>query len=149
MKTKPTERNGEPRRKTQHWLWWCGLPLFAVVLWAGCKQPSPPAADVNPAGTYALVSVDGNNVPCTVQHEGHAISIKSGTFIINADGTCSSLMAFSTSPNAHSSREVKATYTREGPNLTMKWEGAGMTTGKVEGDTFSMNNEGMTLTFRK
>jgi hypothetical protein len=46
-------------------------------------------------------------------------------------------------------REVKATYTRQGSKLTMQWEGAGMTTGTVEGDMFTMNNEGMVFSYRK
>ena len=42
-----------------------------------------------------------------------------------------------------------ASYTRQGSKLTMKWEGAGMTTGTAEGDTFTMNNEGMVFAYRK
>ena len=69
-----------------------------------------------------------------------------GIFIINADGTCSSKMSLAGRDKAI---EVKATYTREGPKLTMKWQGAGMTIGSVEGDTFTMNNEGMLLVYKK
>ena len=125
------------------------LPLFMVVGWAGCKQPAKVAADPDPVGTYALVSVDGNKVPCTLQHEGHTLTIKSGSFIINPDGTCSSRVVFSPPSGGDSTREVKATYTRQGAKLTMKWERAGMTTGTVEGDTFTMNNEGMIFAYRK
>ena len=42
-----------------------------------------------------------------------------------------------------------ATYTREGGKLSMQWEGAGSTTGTVEGNTFTMDNEGMVFVFRK
>jgi hypothetical protein len=45
--------------------------------------------------------------------------------------------------------EVKATYTREGNKLTMKWQSGGMTIGTVEGDTFTMSNEGMVFVYRK
>jgi hypothetical protein len=31
----------------------------------------------------------------------------------------------------------------------MRWQGAGMTIGSVAGDTFTMNNEGMVLAYRK
>jgi hypothetical protein len=116
---------------------------------AGCKPPAEVAADVNPAGTYALVSVDGKAVPCTVEHDGHALTIKSGSFMIGADGACSSQVVFSPPSGGEATREVKATYTREGPKLTMKWEGAGMTVGTVAGDTFSMNNEGMIFAYRR
>ena len=143
----------------RHLLRLCLLPLLMVVVWAGCKQDAKVAADtktvaatttdINPVGTYALVTVDGNKVPCTLQHEGHTMTIKSGTFIINPDGTCSSKVVFSPPSGSDATREVKASYTRQGSKLTMKWERAGMTTGTVEGDTFTMNNEGMVFAFRK
>ena len=156
MKTKQSELNGQQGRATRHFLRLCLLPLFMVVVCAGCKQDAKvaadaktvaaTAADINPVGTYALVTVDGNKVPCTMQHEGHTMTIKSGSFIINADGTCSSKMFLA---GRDAAIEVKATYTREGPKLTMQWQGAGMTIGTVEGDTFTMNNEGMVLAYRK
>ena len=120
-----------------------------VAGWTGCEQAANVAAEVNPAGTYALVSVDGKAVPCTVQHEGRALTVKSGTFIINRDGTCSSKVSFSPPSGGDVLREVKASYTRQGAKLTMKWEGAGTTTGTVEGDTFTMNNEGMIFAYRR
>jgi hypothetical protein len=156
MKTKQNELNGEQGRATRHLLQLCLLPLFMVMVWAGCKQDAKvtadtktvaaTAADINPVGTYALVSVDGNKVPCTVQHEGHPLPVKSGSFTINADGTCSSKMVLS---GRDAAIEVKASYTRQGSKLTMQWEGAGTTTGTVEGDTFTMNNEGMVFAYRK
>jgi hypothetical protein len=81
-----------------------------------------------------------------MQHEGHTMTIKSGSFIINADGTCSSKMSLA---GREAAIEVKASYTRQGSTLTMQWERAGMTTGTVEGDTFTMNNEGMVFAYRK
>ena len=156
MKTKQRELNGEQGRATRQFLQLCLLPLFMVMVWAGCKQEAKvaadtktvaaTAADINPVGTYTLVTVDGNKVPGTVQHEGHTMTINSGSFIINADGTCSSKMSLT---GRDAAIEVKATYTREGPKLTMQWQGAGMTVGTVEGDTFTMNNEGMIFAYRK
>ena len=46
-------------------------------------------------------------------------------------------------------RKVNATYTREGAKLNMQWEGAGKTAGTFEGDSFSMNNEGMIFAYKK
>ena len=31
----------------------------------------------------------------------------------------------------------------------MKWQGAGLTTGTVEGNTFTMDNEGMLFVYKK
>ena len=113
---------------------------------AGCKKEAKVAAENGPAGTYRLVSVDGKRLPSNVDHEGHAMTINSGAFVINADGTCSSKMFLA---GRDAAIEVKATYTREGPKLTMKWQGAGMTSGTVAGDTFTMNNEGMIFAYRR
>jgi len=149
MKQEPNRTNGEPQRSSRRLLQACLLSLVVVVGWTGCKQAANVAADVNPAGTYALVSVDGKAVPCTVQHEGHTLTIKSGSFVIGADGTCSSKVVFLPPSGSEATREVQATYTREGPKLAMKWQGAGMTIGTVEGDAFTMNNEGMIFAYRK
>ena len=91
------------------------------LVWAGCKQEAKVAADnktiaatatdINPVGIYALATVDGNKVPCTVQHEGHTMTIRSGSFVINADGTCSSKVSLA---GRDAAIEFKATYTRAG-----------------------------------
>jgi len=140
--------NRKPLHTRPHPFLLCFLPLL-IAVWAGCQQETKVTADPNPVGTYTLVSVDGKKVPCKVEHEGHALEVKSGTFVINADGTCSSKIAFSLPSGADAGREVKATYTRHGASLDMLWESGGRTTGKVEGDTFTMNNEGMDFVYRK
>ena len=124
----------------------CILSLLTVLICAGCKQHSNATVAADPVGSYVLVSVDGNKVPCRVEHEGHAVPIQSGTFLINADGTCSSKILLA---GQNSAVEVKATYTQEGSKLTMQWAGAGRTVGTIEGDTFTMANEGMTLAYQK
>jgi hypothetical protein len=149
MKPKQSDSDGEKRRGTWHLLHWCLLFPFVVMGWAGCVQDAKVADDADPAGAYALVSVDGKNVPCDIQHDGHSLSVKSGTFIIATNGTCCSRIDFSIPTGGGSSREVKATFTRQGSKLTMRWEGAGMTTGTIEGGTFTMKNEGMVLVYRK
>jgi hypothetical protein len=123
--------------------------ILAVMLaaLAGCKETgSTETAANDPAGVYTLVSVDGVNIPGIVNHDGTDVMLHSGTFIINADKTCISKTVF-TSEKIH--REVKATYTQEGSKLNMQWEGAGRTDGTVEGDTFTMNNEGMIFSYKK
>jgi hypothetical protein len=155
MKSNQNELNGERRRTASRLLQLFVLLVFIVVAGAGCKQNAKVAADpkevkvaadISPVGTYALVSIDGNKVPCTLQHEGHTMAIDSGAFIINPDGTCSSKMVLS---GRDSAIEVKASYTRQDSKLTMHWQGAGMTTATVEGDSFTMNNEGMVFAYRK
>ncbi len=149
MKRNHKEANIERRLGMRHLLQLCLLAVVMVLVLAGCTQDAKVAADSNPFGNYTLVSVDGKKVPCSVQHEGHMLAVKSGAFSINSDGTCGSKVAFSGPAGGEASREVKATYTRLGSSLTMRWEGAGTTTGTVEGDTFTMNNEGMIFAYRK
>ena len=149
MKTKHNSINGENQPVTRHPLGWCLLALFLALAWAGCKQEAKVAADINPAGIYTLASVDGKPVPCALTHEGATMTIKSGVFTISGDSTCSSKIIFSMPSKGDVGREVKATYTQQGAKLTMKWEGAGITMGNVEGNTFTMDNEGMVFAYQK
>ena len=107
------------------------------------------AGETDSTGLYALVSVDGKTVPASIAHEGVTIQIRSGSFTIKADGNCSSKMVFSVQSGPETIREVSATYTQEGSKLTMQWKGAGKTAGALDGDSFTMNNEGMVLVYRK
>ena len=149
MKTNLQSFNGTIQSATRPLFGWCFLALLLALVWAGPRYQAKAADDINPAGNYTLLSVNGSTVPCTLTHEGSSISIKTGVFIINSDGTCSSKIVFTLPSNEEASRVVKATYTREGTKLTMKWEGAGMTTGNVISNTFTMNNEGMVFVYRK
>lgn len=127
------------------------LPLTLAIGFMGCAQKaSPPVAvEASISGKYALVSVDGQNVPCTVNHQGQKVGVKSGEFLINPDARCSSKVVF-TAPNGQDvTRDVDATYTVSGTHLTMHWKGAGITTGSVLNDTFTMNNEGMIFAYHK
>ena len=107
------------------------------------------ANSANISGVYALVSVNGAKVPANVSHEGRALQVRSGTFTIKADGKCASKMTFVPPSGTELTVEVSATYTREGPRLDMQWEGAGGTSGTIAGDTFTMDNEGMVLVYRR
>jgi hypothetical protein len=127
------------------------ISLLALLLLAltGCRHATTPIAEIHPAGVYTLISVDGQNVPCNLTHEGVAMIVKSGSFTINADGTCRSLSTFAVPPHPDIHREVNATYTQKDAELTMRWRGAGVTTGSVHGNEFTMNNEGMIFCYRK
>lgn len=124
--------------------------LAAMGLFISACQVQQPAADTaDPVGSYALVSVDGQPVPASVSHEGAVLKVRSGTFTINADGTCSSRITFVSPSGAEAVREVGATYTRAGSQMNMQWTGAGKTVGTLSGKAFTMNNEGMLFVYRK
>lgn len=123
--------------------------LTAGLLLSACKPEAQVAKDVDPTGVYALVSVNGSTVPASVSHDGTALQVRSGTFTIKADGTCGTKTVFVPPSGPEATRDVSATYTKEGSKLTMKWQGAGMTTGTIEGNTFTMDNEGMLFVYKK
>jgi hypothetical protein len=137
--------------------------LAACVLLSGCRRAetppaatpasSPAAADAaklpDIAGSYTLVSINGTPLPFTVTHEGPGIQVTSGTFTIRPDGTCATVTAFVMPSGQAQSREVSATYTWDGSKLTMQWQGAGVTNGTIEGDSFTMDNEGQLFLYRK
>jgi hypothetical protein len=127
------------------------LAALALLVFSGCKSNASARATttIDPAGIYTLVSVDGKSVPCTVLHENTAVLVKSGVFTINPNGTCRSQTVFSVPPNGDVHRGVEATYTCQGTNLIMRWQGAGLTTGYVEGNQFTMNNEGLIFAYKK
>jgi hypothetical protein len=84
-----------------------------------------------------------------VNHDGATLQVRSGTFTVGRDGTCTSKMTFVPPSGSEATMDVRATFTREGRTLRMTWAGAGSTTGTVEGNTFTMNNVGMLLVFKK
>ena len=149
MKTLPIKSNLKPQSATPYIPGLCLLSACLMLAWTGCKKEAGSKADIDPTGVYALVSVNGKSLPCELSHEGGAPTIKSGVFTIKADSNCLSQITFSVPTKGDMSREVKATYTRQGAELTLQWEGAGMTMGNVNGNTFTMTNEGMVFSYRK
>ena len=125
------------------------LAVLTLTALTDCKSGNHTTANVDPSGVYALVSVDDKPVPCEVTHGNTRMTIKDGVFTIRADATCQSLMRFSVAGHEDVTREAKATYTRNDAELTMKWEKAGTTVGNVDGNQFTMTNEGMILTYKK
>jgi len=149
MKTELNKSNVKLQSAMPRFPGLCLISALLLLAWTGCKNEAASNANLAPTGVYALVSVDGKNLPCSLAHEGAALTIQSGVFTILADSNCSSQITFSVPTRGDMSREVKATYTRLGAELTMQWEGAGMTVGTVNGNTFTMTNEGMVFAYRK
>jgi len=147
MKTNRVQSQPEPFPIVR-WAAIATIALIVISALTGCKARPAASAGNGPAGTYNLVSVDSKPLPCAVAHAGSP-TVKSGIFVINADGTCSSKIIMSTPTGGDMTREVKATYVCNGNKLTMKWIGAGTTVGNFTGDTFTMNNEGIVFAYRK
>jgi hypothetical protein len=126
----------------------CFVLAAGLIMSACAKQESTPN-NADFAGVYALVSVNGSHVPASITHESVALQVSSGTFTISADGTCSTKTVFAPPSGTEVKREVSATYTKDGSQLTMLWKGAGKTTGTIQDNTFTMNNEGMVFVYQK
>ena len=123
---------------------------MAMVLFiAACQKQQSTTTTADPAGVYQLISVDGKTVPAGISHQGATLQVRSGSFTIHADGTCSSKIIMVPPSGTEASREVSATYTKTGSQLTMRWKGAGTTVGSIDGNTFTMNNEGVVFIYRK
>ena len=126
------------------------LALLGIGLCvSGCQQQPAETKVADPAGTYMLATIDGNKLPCKPAHEGGAPEVKSGSITLNTDGTFTSTMSYGSPDGKTGSRDFSGTYTREGKRFTLQWKGAGTTTADLEGDTFTMNNEGMLFAYRR
>ncbi|HUA37721.1 MAG TPA: hypothetical protein VMA35_04890 [Candidatus Sulfopaludibacter sp.] len=149
MQTRLCQSNLQLQSALPRFLGLCLLSACLLLDGTGCKKGADSNATINPTGVYALVSVGGKSLPCSLSHEGTLLTIRSGVFIITPDSRCVSRIAFSLPDQKDMNREVKATYTRQGAELTMQWEGAGMTMGHIGGSTFTMTNEGTVFAYRK
>lgn len=123
--------------------------LAALLLCLHARGQDTGAPVVKPAGVYALVSVDGKTVPCTIQHGQQAMLIESGSFTITTNNQCLSRMTVTLGKQTNIVCDTKATYTIKGATLDMRWQNGGRTQGEVAGNTFTMGNEGMTFVYRK
>jgi hypothetical protein len=149
MKTNPQFTNGQSETHTPRIIALSLLALLAILALTGCQNQPATTADASTAGKYSLLSVDGKTVPCHLNHEGVAMTVESGVFTIDTNGTCRSLITFSAAGHQNIEREVKATFSQNGSELTMRWEGAGTTKGQIRSNEFTMNNEGMIFQYRK
>lgn len=123
-----------------------GVLALLLLFWLARSHAQTVA---NPAGVYQLVSVDGKDVPCTIKHGGTAMYVHSGTFTISTNGQVASVMTVSMGDKRNIRVERQATYTVKESELTMKWQNAGTTKGRVAGQTFTMTNEGMVYIYKK
>ncbi len=125
--------------------------LACVCCLASCTPTDVDGPEKNdPVGVYTLISVNDLTLPATVSHGDHEVKVQSGAFTIDGNGICTCKTVFGPpSGNKEITREVNATYTQKGATLNMTWQGAGKTRGVVEGDTFTMNNEGMMFRYQR
>lgn len=127
---------------------YCLLAIAALAV-SACKEGRPESDTDTAVGSYVLVSIDGKTMPASIAHGGVELTVRSGSVTIKADHTCSSTTVFVPPSGDEITRTVDATYRQDGSELTMQWNGAGTNTATVDGDTFTMNNEGMIFVYRR
>ena len=125
------------------------LILFsALALASSACGSSRAVAPVNEiVGDYTLVAVNGSAVPADVEHDGVTMRVMSGSMSFRSDGTCRSTMRFIAPTGQEAVNTVAADYTVSGETVTMRWQGAGTTTGVLQGNAFTMDNVGMILRY--
>lgn len=125
------------------------MGLLVIGLCLPIREKASSTAETSDhTGTYTLVTINGNKLPYAPPHAGGAPQVQSGTITLNADGTFTSAMSYNL-PTGVASRNFSGTYTRNGSSFSLQWKGAGTTTATLEGDTFTMDNEGLLLAYRK
>jgi hypothetical protein len=102
-----------------------------------------------PVGEFALVGVDGQNLPATVRHGDRAVEVRSGSLSFGTDGTCRSETRFSVASGREIHRVVQANVRAEGGDVVLRWQGAGLTRGRLTGDQFAMTNENSVFVYRR
>lgn len=123
--------------------------IIAAVFLVACQTGMEAADGTDISGIYYLMEVDGSAVPAKVSHDGQALEVNSGIFMISDNKTCFSRTRFVPPDGNEITREVKARYRIKDSRLIMKWENAGTTEGTVEGDIFTMDNHGMIFVYSK
>ena len=102
-----------------------------------------------PTGRYRLVTVNNVAIPGAIAHRLSQITIHSGELIIRADGTCTAKSVTSFPDGGKENRVSHCRYQQSEAKLNMQWEGAGKTSGLMEGDRFTMDNHGLDFVFQR
>lgn len=124
------------------------LTTLALAL-PGCRQGESPAKTSDHVGTYTLATINGNRLPFTPPNEGGAPQIESGAIALLADGSFSSTMTYRMPDGKVGNRGSSGSYTRQGSSFKLEWKGAGVTLGTLEGNTFTIDDDGLKCAYRK
>ena len=118
---------------------------------SGCSEDANPTETktLDYTGIYNLITIDGNNLPYTPSHEGNTLQVQSSTFILNTDAAFEMTMTYKRQSGEIFNQDFSGTYTLNNYTFTFHWQGAGKNTAALEGDSFTMNNEGLLFLYRK
>ena len=127
------------------------MVLSAMGLFlTGCQDTSKPTTQASAhTGTYTLVTVDGNKVPYTPVPEGSGPQVQSGSFTLNADGSVTHATNFGQVDGKELSHDSSGTYTLDDSRLSFQWKGGGTTTATLDGNTLTLDWEGVIFVYRR
>lgn len=118
-------------------------------MWVGCANRGSVASEKALETEFILEAVNEIPLPAELDHGGTALIVSSGKMTFRKDGTCVSATVFAAKGGKEIHRTVEADYSVEGSTVKMNWKRAGKTQGTLEGDVFTMNNEGMIFKYHQ
>jgi len=102
------------------------------------------------ANTYLLRTIDDHKLPCTPRQRGQQNpEILSGTLNLYSNGTFHAAMTCKNPAGGDMESEFKGTYTGNGTEFVLKWEGAGETGATVEDNRLVVDIEGVHYLYEK
>ena len=112
------------------------VAFAALVAIVACGDATGPAGQTNPAGNYAIATVNGKPVPAPLFSDtgGYLLEITSGSLALTGDGKYSSVMGFrQTLPGSVSSYtdSTGGTWVRTGDNVQFTETATGLTLSAV------------------
>lgn len=134
----------------------CGAVLMAAML-AGCRTsstPTGPAPAADPAGTYALQSVNGSGLPYVVQSGASALTLTADVLTIASGGSWSESGSYRVTMNGTTTSQTAAdggTWSRSGVNLTLYRGSSGVQVyhGSIGNTQLYLTDNSLTYTFVK
>ncbi|MGY8800290.1 MAG: hypothetical protein ACKVG4_16120 [Longimicrobiales bacterium] len=129
------------------------LPVLLVAVFlAGCGD-SITEADSTPVGSYALISLNGQPLPLTIEElPGESVTLTSATLTLNADGTCSLLSTIQETTATGTATETDSsigTWGNTGNAISFAWSDGTALAGSWSGDTIVITSEGFVYLFER
>ena len=132
------------------------MVLGISVLFAGlsaCGSDSTGPKDTDWLGTYALETVEGQNLPAVLIQIGNdKLEITAGSIRLNEDQTFSASLTFRTTEGGNVTTDTESdtgTYTKNGNALRFTYGDGSQDTGSLNGKVLTVTSEGITLVLRK
>lgn len=124
----------------------------AVILALSAVACSDSISPESLAGTYQLISVDGE-LPFVIDDDGTTVtSVTAGTLTLTAAGTMTASLTVTATTSSGTTTEMEGSsgvYTVDGNTITFTFAGEAPDTGTVSGNTVTVMSQGYTLVFRK